>query len=142
MPTYRNDGERAIVYTETKGKDIIIFEPGKEIQLTHWIPYQRLGLRLVDEDYPPVPETMLISGEFRFERGMERKFSIEPCVKYELAIKPVSGAVRVYLGSSKKGRLISQTEYIGVQEWQYAPYIRVICESESSTVSLDATLKE
>ena len=142
MPTFRNETQRAIIYTEPCGKDIIIFDPGKNVQLVHWIPYQKLGLKLVNENYPPVPNTLLVSGEFVFTRGMERKIDIEPCQKYTLEIKPSEGAVRVYLGSSDKGKVVSVSDYSGVQEWQYAPYIRVVGITEKSTVSIEAAKKE
>ena len=142
MPTFRNDGERAVICTEPDGRNIIIFDPGKEIGLTYWIPYQRLGLTLVDGENPAVPDSLLISGEFMFERGMERKINIEPCRKYELDIIPIRGAVSLYIGSSGKGRVISQAEYHGLHEWQYAPYIRLAGVSETSAVRVEAVLKE
>lgn len=139
MPTFRNDGERAVIYNEPDGKNIIIFDPGKNVQLVHWIPYKRLGLTLVNETYPPVPDTVLISGEFDFACGMERRFDVGECRKYELEITPEEGMFSVYVGASRKGKVISKSKYSEVFEWQYAPYIRITGEG---TVNIQATLKE
>lgn len=142
MPTFRNETERAIIYTEPGGKDIIIFDPGKDVQLVQWVPYQRLGLKLVNESYPAVPSELLLSGEYEFRRGMERKYEVEPCTSYILEITPIEGAVKLYLGSSDKGKVISLKEYECAHEWHNAPYIRVRGMSESSRISLQATRKE
>ncbi len=139
MPTFRNDGERAVIYNEPDGKNIIIFDPGVNVQLVHWIPYKRLGLTLVNETYPPVPDTVLISGEFKFARGMERKFDIGECRKYELEITPYDGILALYAGASRRGKVITKSKYTEILDWQYAPYIRVTGEG---TASIQATLKE
>ncbi len=139
MPTFRNDGERAVIYNETDGKNIIIFDSGVNVQLVHWIPYRRLGLTLVNETYPPVPNTVLISGEFKFSRGMERKFDIGECRKYELEITPDDGILALYVGASRRGKIISKSKYTEILDWQYAPYIRVTGEGNAN---IQATLKE
>lgn len=141
MPTFRNDGERAVIYREPDGKNITIFDPGKNVQLVHWIPYHRLGLTLVSESYPPVPDSVLISGKFKFFDGMERKFEIEPCKRYELEIIPHEGTLRLYLGSSVKSRVITD-RYSEILEWQYAPYIRVSSENNGVCAVIQAVLKE
>ncbi|MBQ3399569.1 MAG: hypothetical protein IJG51_11825 [Synergistaceae bacterium] len=142
MPTFRNDGDRAIIYSEPNGKDIIIFDPGKNVQLVHWVPYQRLGLTLVSESYPPVPNTVLISGDFNFTAGMERRFEIEPCQMYTLDIYLVEGSVSVYLGSASTGKVISLVDYHEKIEWKNAPYLRVVGGASGAKVSIQATLKE
>ncbi len=139
MPTFRNDGDRAVIYNETDGKNIIIFDSGVNVQLVHWIPYRRLGLTLVNETYPPVPDTVLISGEFKFSRGMERKFDIGECRKYELEITPDDGILALYVGASRRGKIISKSKYTEILDWQYAPYIRVTGEGNAN---IQATLKE
>lgn len=141
MPTFRNDGERAVIYTEPDGKNIIIFDPGKNVQLVHWIPYKRLGLTLVSESYPPVPDSVIISDVFKFSSGMERRFEIEPCKKYLLDIMPMEGKLRLYLGASAKGRVIT-TGYSEVLDWQNAPYIRIVSEDEGISATVQAMLKE
>lgn len=141
MPTFRNDGERAVIYTEPDGKNITIFDPGKNVQLVHWIPYKRLGLTLVSESYPPVPDSILISGKFKFFDGMERKFEIEPCKKYELEITPMEGTLKLYLGASTKSRVITDS-YREILDWQNAPYIRVNSENNGVCAVIQAMLKE
>ena len=142
MPTFRNDGERAVIYNEPDGKDIIIFDPGRNVQLVHWIPYKKLGLTLVSESYPPVPDSVLVSGEFRFTSGMERKFEIEPCQKYQLDIYPSEGTLRVYLGASTKGRLVPSLGYSEVIDWKNAPYVRVVGDNDGVTANIQAVLRE
>ena len=142
MPTFRNDGERSVIYTAPNGKDIIIFDPNKNVQLVHWVPYKKLGLTLVSDSYPPVPNTVLISGDFKFTQGMKRKFDIEPCKKYTLDIYPVSGGVGLYLGAATTGKSISLVDYHEELEWQYAPYIVVVGLYDESSASIQATLKE
>lgn len=141
MPTFRNDGERAVIYNEPDGKSITIFDPGKNVQLVHWIPYKKLGLTLVSESYPPVPDSVLISGRFKFNAGMERRYDIDPCVKYELYIRVEEGTLRLYLGASKKSRVITD-EYREVLEWQYAPYVRVLSENNGVSAIIEAMQKE
>ena len=142
MPTFRNDGERAVIYTGSEGKGIIIFDPGKDVKLSHWVPYKRLGLRLVNESYPPVPTPVLISGEFKFTPGMKRRYEIEPCKTYTLDINVETGRVILYLGASKNGKQISLAEYHETLEWQYAPYITLVGAAEDTTVDVQATMKE
>ena len=141
MPTFRNDGERAVIYTEPDGKNIIIFDPGKNVQLVHWIPYKRLGLTLVSESYPPVPDSVIISDVFKFSCGMERRFEIEPCKKYLLDIIPMEGNLRLYLGASEKGRVIT-AGYSELLDWQNAPYIRVKSDEDGVSATIQASLKE
>ena len=146
MPTFRNDGERPVIYNDPNGTEIIIFDPGKNVQLIRWVPYKRLGLTLVSESYPAVPDTVLISGEFKFTRGMKRRFDIEPCNKYAITIYPISGSVMLHFGASTHGLLINRlTDAEGLYkeyEWKYAPYIMVACCGEEATANIQATLKE
>ena len=142
MPTFRNDGERPVIYTVSNGKDIIIFDPKKNVQLVHWVPYQKLGLTLVSESYPPVPNTVLVSGEFKFTQGMRRRFEIEPCKAYTLDIYPVAGNINLYLGASPTGRHISAMDYHETLDWEYAPYITVEGGIGGGSAEIQATLKE
>lgn len=143
MPTFRNDGERAVIYNSPNGKDIIIFDPGKNVQLIHWIPYKKLGLELVSDSYPPVPDTVLISGNFKFTQGMERRFEIEPCKKYTLDIYPVEGSVNLIMGSSKNRKYLStSSEYHAEIEWQYAPFLIISGGAGGGSIDIQATLKE
>ena len=142
MPTFRNDGERAVIYTEPNGKDIIIFDPNKNVLLVHWIPYKRLGLTLVSESYPPVPNTVLISGVFKFTQGMSRKFEIEPCQKYELDVYPVSGELWLSYGASQGARYIKEFDYHEVIDWQNVPYITLRGGIGGGTANVQAMVKE
>lgn len=143
MPTFRNDGERSVTYNSPDGKDIIIFDPGKNVQLVHWVPYKKLGLTLVSESYPPVPNAVLISDNFKFSQGMERRFDIEQCKRYSLDIYPVSGSVKIYLGASKTAQYLStSSEYHAVFDWQIAPYIIIVGGAGGADIDIQATLKE
>lgn len=141
MPTFRNDTNNTIIYNVPGDENIIIFDPHKNVQLIHWVPYQKLGLTLVSEVYPPVPNTVLISGDFNFSQDIERKFDIEPCRKYLLVINVASGAVWLYYGSGKNGKYISH-DISEVIEWKYVPYLRITGSSENSRISIHATLEE
>lgn len=143
MPTFRNDGERPVIYNDPNGTEIIIFDPGKDVQLIRWVPYKKLGLTLVSESYPAVPDTVLISGEFKFTKGMKRRFEIEPCDGYSLNVNPLKGSITLYCGASKHGYLYTNnTFYSGSFSWKYAPYLIIVCNSDEAIVDIRASIKE
>lgn len=123
MPTYRNNTDYTINY-ENKGK-LYSFPPHKEYPAKFWVPYQELGLELVSADYPPVPDSILLSGTFRFDYDIERRFNFERCSKYHLNLELWEGRIKLYTGSSRVGAEIN-TNYDVVLDWEKAPYIRVV----------------
>ncbi len=137
MPTFKNNTNKAIMYRGTirppdrsKQEVIIIVDPGKEIGLNFWLPYEALGLELTDENNPPVPDTLLLSGLFKFDKGTERKYAIGQCDKYTVNVIVQGGGVKMYAGSSPTGAEIvadigSPYTYSAEYDWEYAPYIRV-----------------
>ena len=105
MPTYRNNTDLAINY-ESKGKLYSFSDyPAK-----FWVPYQELGLELVNADYPPVPDSIIISGTFRFDYQIERRFNIEHCESYRFKVSVQSGRVKLYAGQSRVGVEIVEGE--------------------------------
>jgi hypothetical protein len=139
MPTYRNNSDIAIMYN-TKGGQYS-FPPHKNYEANIWVPYQELGLELVNPDYPPVPESILLSGTFKFEKGLERKFSIRHCNKYRLKLTANTGRVKLYLGSSKMGVEVSEN-YDCELNWSRAPFVRVSGLDVVSDVRIDAEVVE
>ena len=135
MPTYRNNTNNAINYVY--GKNIYTFPPKKDYPCNFWIPYQELGLELVNAEYPPVPSKILISGKFLFSKGTERKFNIEHCEKYSLKLSVENGTLRFYTGSSHRGVDI-EGEYSTLLSWEYAPYIRLVGITDGVKVSIHA----
>ena len=131
MPTFKNKTKRIINY-EANGK-IYTFLPEEEYALKTWIPYQQLGLELVDANYPSVPSQILLSGKFNFNEGLERKFNLEPCEKYKLEMRVEAGIVKLYFGTSQIGIEVEGGEcYKVTSDWGIAPYIRVVgIENES-----------
>lgn len=138
MPTFKNNTAQAVMYKGTiqplngKKQDVlIVVDAGEEIGINFWIPYERLGLELVDEEYPPVPDTVFLSGIFKFEEGTERKYTIEPCGMYMLDVLVEKGSLKLYAGSSQTGiEMNSSSEvpyrYRAKYDWEYAPYIRAV----------------
>ena len=135
MPTYRNNSDIAITYN-TKGGQYS-FPPHKNYEATVWVPYQELGLELVNPDYPPVPESILLSGKFTFEKGLERKFSVKHCEKYRLKMSVSTGRVKLYMGSSKMGIDVSG-DYECDLDWGRAPFVRVVGLDPASDVRVHA----
>ena len=147
MPTFKNGGERPVIYRgivqrpNSEAQELlIIIDGGKEKQLDYWLPYEELGLELVDKDYPPVPSTVLLSGTFKFNKGTERKYTIGHCDKYILDVIMQSGSIKLYLGSSAIGAEVSANadvpyRYHAVLDWEYAPNIRVV-GAEKGTVAV------
>ena len=137
MPTFRNNGEHIVVYKgiiqlpNEKPKEILVFfDVGIEVKLNFWVPYEELGLELIDADSPAVPNTVLLSGTFSFDEGTERKFTLGHCDRYMLYIVMQSGRLKVYSGSSAIGAEIradveNPYHYHVVYDWEYAPYILV-----------------
>ncbi len=89
MPTFKNNTSRPIIYTgiiqspnDYPQKQLIIFDPNQEVKLDFWVPYEKLGLTLTNENSPAVPSTVLVSGTFSFGEGTERKYSLEECDTY------------------------------------------------------------
>ena len=135
MPTYKNNTDVAINYNN-KGR-LYSFPPHTEYPALIWIPYKELGLELVSADYPPVPEKLLLSGTFKFEKQVERRFNFTHCDKYKLKLSVSEGCVKMYAGNSKVGAEISG-DYDTVIDWEKAPFIRVIGVAERSMVRIDA----
>ena len=136
MPTFRNNTNKPIAY-ETNGKDLLIIDPNEIKELEYWIPYQQLGLELLSESYPPVPNQVLINGTFKFMGGMSRKFEIEPCQKYALRVKVDGEAVTLALGGSQQAFHVKD-EYTDVFSWEYVPYIKIHSPLGASTVTVEA----
>ena len=123
MPTYKNNTIQQINY-ETGGK-IYSFPAGKETSTNIYVPYKELGLELIDENYPPLKQKLLLSGRFKFSSGMERKINIAHCEKYRLKVSVKSGRLKMYRGNYGLGLELSG-DYDNEQEWGYAPYIRLL----------------
>lgn len=122
MPTYRNSTDHVKSY-ESGGK-IYSFPPKRDVAIAECVPYQELGLELVNENYPPVPSKLVVSGRFKFNAGMERKFNIPHSENYGIKIQVKSGALKLYMGSSPVGVEISGA-YETVNRWSYAPYVKM-----------------
>lgn len=140
MPTFRNDTNKPIqCHLEDEGK-IIIFDPKREVALDFWVPYSQLGLTLVSATYPPVPNSILIDGKFKFSKGLERIFNIEPCRSYSLFIDVKNGEALLYLEAGKNSIDITSS-YTGVFNWSRVPYIRVVGIQDNSSVEIHATVE-
>lgn len=119
---------------ESEGK-ILIIDPGETAELMHWIPYQKLGLTLVNESYPPVGNKVLISGNYKFSEGMERRFDVEACGTYRLELKVKSGRIELYMGASPFGIELNG-EYSSLIDWGSAPYLRIEGKVSGSEVEI------
>ena len=139
MPTYRNKTEHIINY-EAGGK-IYSFPANKETGINIYVPYKELGLELVDEEYPPLKSKILASGKFRFSAGMERKISIPHCGKYSLQLSVSGGKLRLYFGNAHIGKELSGS-YESVEEWGYAPYIRLLGLEDGTEAMIYAEVYE
>ena len=138
MPTFRNDTTHYIDHealiqspNDTPKKILLRFKPKEERKLPFWLPYLKLGLTLVDANYPPVPNTILISGSFNFDEGTERKFNIEPCDTYLVTIIVQKGKVAMYPANSATCvEIVENTEvpyhYRATYDWEYTPYLKVV----------------
>ena len=138
MPTFKNGGQRTVVYkgivqppNERPREILVFFDAGMEKKLNFWVPYEQLGLELVDADNPPVPDTVLLSGTFKFDEGTERKFTLRHCDKYMLDIIMQSGRVKVFHGNSEIGAELSAQSDISyryhvINDWEFAPFLRVV----------------
>lgn len=152
MPTFRNGGERTVVYkgriqqpNEKKREILVFFDAGKETKLNFWIPYEELGLELVNADDPPVPNTVLLSGTFKFDEGTERKFILGHCDTYELNVIVQHGRVKVFPGNSDIGaEVVAEAEvpfhYYEIYDWEYAPYLRVVGLDDETEVTIHAEI--
>lgn len=136
MPTFRNDTARWIDHwavvqhpAEEPRKILVRFAPGEEKGLEFWLPHVKLGLTLVDPDWPKAPNTILTSGTYAFEPGVERKFDIAPCDTYIVNVIVQQGRLMLFPGSGNVGVEIVQSadvpfHYRAVFDWEYAPYLR------------------
>ena len=150
MPTFRNGGERPVVYkgiiqspNEKSREVLVFFDAGKKTPLNFWIPYEELGLELVDADNPPVPNTILLSGTFKFDKGTERKFTLQHCDKYVLNVIVQHGRIKLYPGNSAIGVEVSSEanipyHYHVLYDWEYAPYLRAVGLSNGTEVTIHA----
>ena len=123
MPTFRNDTESAINY-ELDGK-IYNFPAKQDVETSIWLPYQDIGLKLIDEKYPPVQSKILAGGKFKFRAGMERKLQIPHSRRYTLKVQILSGGLTIYAGSSTVGEELTTDSEI-LFDWAYAPYVRFV----------------
>lgn len=135
MPTFKNETNKPIQHF-MDGK-IVIFDPNKETALDFWVPYSQLGLTLVSAEYPPVPESVLISGKFKFSKGMKRIFEINSCNAYSLHLEVREGEAMLYLGTSKNGIAVSGS-YTTTLNWSRVPFIRAEGLADNTTVEIQA----
>lgn len=152
MPTFKNetthyiDHEALIQTPSGEPKKILVrFKPNEERGLPFWLPYQKLGLTLINENYPVVPNTILISGNFNFNEGTERKFNIEPCDTYVVNIIVQQGKVKMYTGNSSVGVEIAENidvpyHYKATFDWEYAPYLRIIGVEADTVATIHAEI--
>ena len=152
MPTFKNETKHYIDYEaliqspsgEPK-KILIRFKPGEERGFPFWVPHQKLGLTLVNADYPAVPNTILISGNFNFDEGTERTFNIEPCDTYVVNIIVQKGKVVMYPGNSAVSVEIAENaevpyHYKATLDWEYSPYLKLIGKENGTVVTVHAEL--
>jgi len=149
MPTFKNETSHYIDYEQETGgkKNMLRFKPDEERALPFWLPYQQLGLTLISADYPAVPNTVLISGNFNFDEGTERKFNIEPCDDYALSIIVQSGKIALYHGNSPVSVEVAENidvpyHYRAKLEWEYAPYLRVVGLENGTTATIHAEIEK
>ena len=152
MPTFKNettryiDHEALIQSPSGEPKKILVrFKPNEERGLPFWLPYQKLGLTLVNADYPAVPNTILISGNFNFDEGTERKFNIEPCDTYVVNVIVQKGRVVMYPGNSAVCVEIAENtevpyHYKATLDWEYSPFLRLIGKENGTVVTVHAEL--
>lgn len=150
MPTFRNDGKNRVVYkgiiqqpNEKPQEVLVFFDAGEKVGLNFWVPYEELGLELVDADSPAVPNTVLLSGTFSFDEGTERTFPLGHCDIYVLNVIIQSGKVKVYAGSSAIGVEVTINEnipyhYTGIYDWGHAPYLRVVGLEDNTEATINA----
>ena len=79
----------------------------------------------------------MISGTFRFDYQIERRFNIDHCDKYRLKVSVESGRVKLYKGHSKVGLELTG-DYEAVLDWDRVPYVRVVGIDGTSMVKIDA----
>ena len=150
LPTFKNETSRYIDYEAMIKPDsgktqkiLIRFEPNEERELPFWIPYQQLGLTLISADFPPIPNTILVNGTFKFNEGTERKFMIEPCDIYTVNVIVQSGKVMMYTGNASIGVEITPDieipyHYKGLYDWEYVPYLRFVGVEDETEVTIHA----
>ena len=138
MPTFKNNTEQVI--TKEYNKKIYTFLPHQEFGVREWLPYQEWGLELINENYPPVPTSIIVSGRFKFTKGLERKFSIPNCESYAIKISVKHGMIKLYTGNSSLGVEIAG-EYSTSLAWSYAPYIRVKGLEADTEASIHAEIE-
>ena len=139
MPTFKNETTHYIDYEQGAGAKRILlrFKPDEERALPFWLPYQKLGLTLVNADYPAVPNSILISGNFNFDKGTERRFNIEPCDSYIVNINIQKGKIGMYPGNSGMCVEISDN-YKATLSWDYTPYIKIVGLENTTTATIHA----
>lgn len=152
MPTYKNGGNKTVVYEGTiqkpngREKEVMVFfDAGSVVPLDFWIPYEKLGLELIDAENPPVQGSILVSGTFNFNEGTERIFPLEHCDKFSLDVIIQSGSIKLYRGSEPIGTVIDAgTErpyrYHVVEDWNYAPYIRAVGLEDNTVAVIHAEI--
>ena len=152
MPTFKNntsryiDHEALIQNPNGEAKKILVrFQPDETRELPFWLPYQKLGLTLISADFPPVPNTILISGTFNFNNGTERQFDIEPCDTFIVNVIVQKGKVMMYTGNSNIGvEIVEDTDvpyhYKATLDWEYAPYLKFIGLDDNTVATIHAEL--
>lgn len=138
MPTFKNETDKLIQYFTESGNKIVIFDPDKEVGLDFWVPYSQLGLTLISADYPPVPDSVLISGSFKFSKGMKRIFNVNTCNAYSLHLNVRQGSTIIYLGTGKNGITVTGA-YTTSLTWSRVPFIRVEGLEDNTVIEIQST---
>lgn len=122
MPTYRNDTAAKITH---QAKNNMEWMPGEEKRLAFFVPYERLGLTLVDpEPYVRRRSSVYDYNEFEIQPGASLVYVIPYHETFELSLSMIKGAVEMLIGDGDVPTVIDDKhDHVSTYAWDQTAYL-------------------
>ena len=130
MLTYRNDTDRRITHHDM---GYMTWLPGEGKRLSFFVPHEKLGLTLVDDD--GVPEDLSVAQDWIVELtpGEPVTLPLRYWESFELSIYSVYGTALMKIGNGSAKVTVGEEEsHFSSYTYARCPYLTFDCEAPAS----------
>ena len=126
MPTYRNDTGDRITFPD---KHYLSWNPGESKALPYFVPYEDLGLTLVDPE-PWVLKKGLGYAELGVTPGTPTVYKLPYAQSVELTVYALEGACEMYVGDSdERIKIDVNNNHLSTYAWDRSAYLTFVTAS-------------
>ena len=125
MPTYQNDTQSRITHQD---KLYMVWKPGEIKALPFFVPYEQLGLTLIDEQpYVRRDSSVYDYNEFEVQVGQKLVYNIPYHETFELSLAIISGEVEMYIGDGDVPTIIDELhDHVSTYAWDKTAYLTFV----------------